>query len=132
MNRKWSIAILILSLAGLVWVQWNSHTSEGHILCFNQWLYHFPCPTCGITRSIIALKNGLWTTALYENPLGFPAFVALLLFPIWIIVDFVRGKSTFELFVRTVFRKLKIPTTYIPFFCLILLCWGWNIYKHLC
>lgn len=45
-----------------------------------------PCPSCGATRSVIALLRGKWTAALLMNPLVFLAAIGVALFDIYAAV----------------------------------------------
>ncbi len=132
MKKKWSIATLIVCALGYAWLTYTSSSKDGHALCFMQWLYHFPCPTCGLTRSVLELTTGNFITAMYHNPLGIFAAAALFIFPLWIFVDILTKKSTFENNLLFFFEKLRSVKFMIPFAFIFLLTWGWNIYKFLC
>ncbi len=90
---------------------------------------HIPCPSCGSTRSVLALMNGDLAGGLYWNPLGYFIFAVLLIVPFWIAYDLVLKKSTlihsFQLFENTLRRRWVA----IPAIALILVNWVWNIVK---
>lgn len=132
MKKKWSIVILIACLIGYLWIGFQQTSDTTISGCYMQWLYHFPCPTCGITRSIIAVLEGNLKLAIYENPLGILAVLSLLLFPIWIIFDFLFEINTFETSVNKCLKSLRYPKYLILFSSVFIITWTWNIYKYLC
>ncbi len=132
MRRKWSIATLCFCILGFLWIVFNSKENTGTTLCYSQWLYHFPCPTCGITRSIQSIFSAKWIDALYFNPLGYLAVFCMCLFPIWILFDLVTKNFSYEKSILSFWKMLRKRNFILLFSSCILLVWGWNIYKHLC
>lgn len=132
MKRKWTLATFIVCCVGWIWI--FLHTQDNHqtTLCYMQWLFHFPCPTCGLTRAVVAFIHGDIILSLYEHPLGIFAAICMMLFPIWILMDWIRGTHSFETKTLALFNKLRDKKYWIPFASLFLCTWIWNIYKHLC
>ncbi len=48
----------------------NQGFQNGPTLCFFNNITGFPCPTCGLTRSVFSLANGEFVQSLRFNPLG--------------------------------------------------------------
>ncbi|MFN8205894.1 MAG: DUF2752 domain-containing protein [Bacteroidales bacterium] len=46
-----------------------------HIICPTRWLFHVPCPLCGMTRAAWLLVHLQWKEAWYYNPGIFPLAV---------------------------------------------------------
>lgn len=132
MRRKWTVATFVICCLGWIWVFSHVENHQNTTLCYMQWLFHFPCPTCGITRSIIALTKGNISLSFYEHPLGIPAAIAMVIFPLWIISDWMQRRASFEQFTLSFFNTLQKKKYMVPFAGIFLCCWIWNIYKHLC
>jgi hypothetical protein len=101
-------------------------------VCLFKNITGIPCPSCGITRSLLLLIAGDFQGALLMNPLGMFAAMALLSFPPWILTDLLRGKNTLaRSFLWTEKRIKTKKAIYLPLVALALLNWGWNILKEL-
>ncbi len=77
---RWAVllAVIYLSLVGLCMWAGRSQASEGLVLCLFRRLTGLPCPTCGTTRSVIALARGELPQAVGYNPLAVAVCVAAL------------------------------------------------------
>lgn len=67
--QKW---IILAFLTGLLAVAYFYDPAQGpslSVCLFRQWA-GFPCPACGITRSVCASMKGQWYDALRFHPLG--------------------------------------------------------------
>lgn len=133
-NKLYSL-VLIASLSGIIWISWNlineSNSNLIYTSCIIKSATNIPCPSCGTTRSIITLIKGNIVESLSVNPLGILLSMLVILFPIWVLMDFIQKKSRFLYFFRDVekfFQRREIAITSI---ILILLNWIWNIYKGL-
>ena len=99
--------------------------------CIFKYITTIPCPSCGVTRSIILLLDGRILDSIKLNPLGLLIFPALLIIPSLIVYDtttrcdlLVQAIRNFEIFLN---RKAIA----IPLITLVLLNWTWNVFKHL-
>lgn len=126
---------LLLASAGYTWLYFNYRQgaeNENHFTpCLFKNITGIPCPSCGITRSLILLSHGDFGGALYLNPLAIVAAIALISFPVWILVDIILKKSSFLRFYQTMecyFRKRWVA---IPAILTILIIWITNISKNL-
>jgi len=128
---------LFLSLACAVGYGWLAlvgrfkpeEVGEQYDVCLVRHFLHFPCPSCGSTRSVLALIQGDLTGGLYWNPLGIVIFSFLLAAPFWIGYDLLLKKETFYQFFRLFEETLKRKWVAIPAIVLILLNWAWTIVK---
>jgi hypothetical protein len=124
-----------MSLAGYIWLAWSYFMEEslmaGHTdICIFRKLTALPCPSCGTTRSVLSLAGFNLSGALQHNPLGLPAALSLIVFPVWITGDLLLGKTSFMRFYRRtelLFRKKWVAAA---FAVLILANWAWNILKY--
>jgi hypothetical protein len=125
--------LILLTIGSYVWAGYtllHTHDQSSGTLCLFKTVTGIPCPSCGITRSLLLLFQGDMTAALWVNPLGILAALLLVVIPIWIAVDFSRRNYTLlvaykrsEAFIQS--HKL----VYIPLFALVALNWVWNITK---
>jgi hypothetical protein len=120
-------------LAGYTWIFAIqairfSHTDEPEV-CVFRYLTHIPCPSCGSSRSVLALFNGDFLQAFQWNPFGYIIALILIISPVWIAIDVITKKSSLlEIYLKTelLFRKKIIAITAI---ILVLVNWMWNIQK---
>ena len=90
-----------------------------------------PCPSCGVTRSIVLLMHGDVIGSIMMNPLGLIVASIMLIAPIWLLRDVIRNKQAlFETYQKTE-RLFKRPQIYIPSIALVIANWIWNIAKGL-
>lgn len=47
--------------------------------CLIRFLFHFPCPTCGVTRALISLIQGHFDKYCYYNIMALPLLCATIL-----------------------------------------------------
>ena len=47
--------------------------------CIIRQLFHIPCPTCGVTRALLAILRGNISDYCYYNIMAFPLLVATVL-----------------------------------------------------
>lgn len=121
--------------AGYIWLFYNintvSNTNSGIEICPFKRVTTLPCPSCGSTRSVIALISGDLQKALSINPLGFLIAAVLLVMPFWLLYDLILRKDTFLKFYKDVERFLRKPKIAFLFVSLVLINWIWNIIKDL-
>jgi len=122
-------------LAGYGWVlfarQQHVRPDNGLELCFTKRLTGIPCPSCGSTRSVIALTEGDITAPFRLNPLGYVIAFFLVVTPFWILADLIRNAdSLFNVYQKTeqLIRRRWIAVTLIV---LLAMNWIWTIIKGL-
>ena len=122
----------LLITASLIWLIWNMLIpGETATICMFHQVTGMPCPSCGTTASVMHILNGNLQEAIEGNILGFPAFIALILFTFWPGFDFVSRKLTF-------FKAYQISENWIkkhPFVLAMMLTltavnWIFLIAKH--
>lgn len=135
MTKKRLYLIFTLGLiAGYSWLAynlWRQHAVNNKPVCFFKRTTGIPCPSCGSTRSVMAITSGDFYNAILINPLGYVVTAVLLIFPFWLLYDVTLQKETlyksYLQFEKTVSKKAIA----ILLILLILLNWIWNIQKGL-
>jgi hypothetical protein len=84
-----------------------------------------------MSRSVISVLQARFIDALYWNPLGYIMTLAMAIFPLWIFADFMANKNSFLEFYNQVERSFKKRWISYTFILIIILLWGWNIYKFI-
>ena len=134
-KQKLYIIFLLLVFAGYIWLYLNyRHIIVNHgnfTLCLFKNVTGIPCPSCGVTRSLIFLMQGNIGEAIYINPLGIIAAIALVIFPVWIITDIILKKNTFYRFYQAMEKFFRKRWVAIPAIITILFIWLTNINKNL-
>jgi Protein of unknown function (DUF2752) len=133
-NRKIYWILSLLALGSYVWIGYHLHThsQNASTLCLFKSATGVPCPSCGITRSVLLFTQGEVMQALWINPLGIIAAFFLIIIPIWVMLDLIRKRlSLLAVYTRSeeIIRSKKF--IYIPLIALVALNWIWNITKGL-
>lgn len=98
-------------------------------LCLFRQVTGIACPSCGSTRSVIALAHGHFIQAILLNPAGLLIAGIMLAAPFWISFDLVTGRqSLLDFYIRTE-AVLKKPFIAAMLICLVIVNWIWNIQK---
>lgn len=125
--------LILLTIGSYVWIGYHLSHTDSHAsgtLCLFKSVTGIPCPSCGVTRSVLSLVSGDVVTALWVNPLGILASILLLVVPVWIGIDFLRKEHTLLLVYK---RSEEIIGSnkfiYLPLIGLIAINWIWNISK---
>src|SRR4051812_15920738 len=131
-NKKVYWLVFLFCFAGYMWLGYSFVLADVHndfTVCLFKNITGMPCPSCGITRSVMLLFQGKIFQAILINPLGLPATIFLIVIPIWILADFALNKSGLIKFFNVCEGILKKQFVYIPLILLCLLNWYWNIIK---
>jgi hypothetical protein len=133
-NKLYTL-LMVLSLSGYSWLAFHIYSEKQNSttgqVCIFKYTTNLPCPSCGTTRSVLEILEGNFLRAFYINPLGFVLFLGLLILPIWVTKDVLQKKRSLLRFYLQ-FEKLIIREPIaISLIIIILLNWGWNIYKDL-
>jgi hypothetical protein len=133
-KKKLYLLILGFALAGYSWVILNHYlfkTTHPRLnVCLFRQVTGIPCPSCGTTHAVLSVAKGDFRQALDENILGFPAAAMLVIFPVWILVDLIRGKESFYRFYfwsESILRKKWVAWSALAFLAVN---WGWNIFRN--
>ncbi|AGA77308.1 DUF2752 domain-containing protein [Echinicola vietnamensis] len=120
---------------GYGWLVYQLHAamshSHGPTLCLIKNVTGIPCPSCGITRAVMAIIHGDMNGAFYSNPLGFLVAVGLAVGPVWLLMDLLLKKDSLWISYQRFEIWLRNPVRAIPLGMLVLINWCWNIYKGL-
>jgi len=133
-NKLYSV-LFIACLAGYVWLYFSvtKNITEKKLVevCIIKLATNIPCPSCGSTRSVISLTKGDFIGALKFNPIGYLVALIMLIAPIWIIADTIKGtKTLFNFYIKTE-TYLKRPKIAITLILLVIINWIWNITKEI-
>jgi len=133
-NKLYSV-LFIACLAGYVWLYFSvtKNITEKKLVevCIIKHATNIPCPSCGSTRSVISLTKGDFIGALKFNPIGYLVALIMLIAPIWIIADTIKGtKTLFNFYIKTE-TYLKRPKIAITLILLVIINWIWNITKEI-
>ncbi|MFT6749504.1 MAG: hypothetical protein ACI9XR_001080 [Flavobacterium sp.] len=128
-NKLYTILLIACFLGFSYFIY--SFNFEHSTFCVLKKITSFPCPACGNTRAILLLIQGKFVSSLLLNPLGIVVFLAMLIVPIWIIVDLIKTKNSFFIAYKKIEKFLQKKSVAIPLLILILANWTWNIYKKL-
>lgn len=132
-NRIYSV-LLLACVVGYIWVYYaltHSSKESGLVVCPIKQVTGFPCPSCGVTRSLVQLVHGNPGAALYLNPMGMMVGAAMLVIPFWIAADFISGNRSLLIVYNRAGDLLKKPKIAVPLVVLLMLNWLWNIQKQL-
>jgi hypothetical protein len=127
---------ILICLGGFIWLSFfnfqNNFTfSKGASICLFKQVSGLPCPSCGTTRSVGHILQGDISNAVKINPLGFIALGSLLLFPAWMLIDFITGKPSLPKTYLQYHEKRNSRWILFFFGFLLLINWIWNIFKGL-
>lgn len=110
------LVLLILGLGYTIFIMLTGHAMP----CIFRYLTGFNCPTCGITRQILAFLNLDIETSKNFNIVLFYMYPFLLIFILYVIYRYIRyGIIKFNTF----------EIIYFTLICIIFLIWG--IYRNL-
>ncbi len=134
-RNKLYLLLFIACAAGYSWIFYDSATISAHSKpvegCLLKHIAGIPCPSCGSTRSVLALMQGNLIQSLYINPFGILIALLMLIVPVWIIADLVTKRKTLFDYYRQAERLMKKPRIAFPLLFLVLVNWIWNITKGL-
>ena len=132
-KKKLYLLILAFSLAGYSWIILNQYLLKMNKptpnVCLFRLVTGIPCPSCGITHSVLSISKGNFRQALDDNLLGFPAALMLGVFPAWILVDLMRRKESFYRFYfwsESFLRKKWVAWSVLV---LLIANWSWHIFR---
>nr|WP_298656066.1 DUF2752 domain-containing protein [uncultured Flavobacterium sp.] len=133
MNRnKLYIFLLIIIGLGYGWLIYSNIIQTAKpIGCLFKKVTTYPCPSCGTTRAVAQLFQGNFYQALVLNPFGIIMGLAMLVIPIWIVIDFSKKSSSFFVFYKATERYISKKPMAVFLILVVLLNWYWNIKKNL-
>jgi hypothetical protein len=126
--------LLIILFAGYLWIgisfaSGQTLPDDGGGLCLVKHITGIPCPSCGSTRSVLALINGNISEAASLNPFGFIIALIMLITPFWMAYDTLsKRKTLYDFYCRSEIF-LRKPFVAVPLITIVVINWVWNIYK---
>ncbi len=94
-----------------------------------KFIINLPCPSCGTTRSIIALLKGEFIQAFKLNPFGYAVTGIIFIIPVWIVSDVIKKRATFFSFYRRIEDVIQKPGGLISIALVVIINWIWNVFK---
>jgi len=130
------LLLSVACMAGYIWLYFayaaTPDTSGPFAeVCIIKHATNIPCPSCGATRSALALLHGDFLDSLYWNPIGILLLIILLATPAWVLYDLCAKKITLQKFYFNTESFLRQKSVAIPAIILLVGNWFWNIYKGL-
>jgi hypothetical protein len=128
--------VVLAALVGYLFIGYLFHigfpyNDQDLNVCLFKRITTLPCPSCGATHSIMYLIHGDFNRAFMENPLGIILAICLLVFPLWVLFDWIKSKDNFFLFYKRIETLFRMKTVAIPAIAMLLINWIWNIHKGL-
>lgn len=123
---------LVACLFGWGWIALNLYGPADGLpfsVCPVKQVFGLPCPACGSTHAVIHIFEGHFREAFLCNPLGFIIAAGLILFPLWVVVDFIRNRTTFRSFYNWFEGWFSQKKVALPATILVVTNWVWNLLK---
>ncbi len=119
---------MVLTVVGYAWLLINFRAGLSGLfnlpgVCIFYHTTGIPCPSCGVTRSLLLLFQAECRAAWDLNPLGIPMALGLLVIPCWIVVDMIRNRESLRCFWLWSERMLQLRWVSIVLVALLLLHW---------
>ncbi|MGA9406545.1 MAG: DUF2752 domain-containing protein [Bacteroidota bacterium] len=135
-KKKLYIVLAGLSLVGYGWIGWNFIEGSEHSVipsvCLFKEITGLPCPSCGTTRSLLLLMGGHFHESLMMNPFGIVLALALVIIPLWIVIDTLGNSDSFYKRYTQMEHLLAHHKLLAAFAAaIVMLNWFWNISKGL-
>ncbi|MFN8309384.1 MAG: DUF2752 domain-containing protein [Chitinophagales bacterium] len=134
MTRKLYGWLLAACVAGYVWLIYNfyqQHNRPATDVCLIKRITGYACPSCGTTRSVMALFGGDFYAAFFINPFGFLVAGIMLMAPLWIVYDLVLKKDSLLQAYHRCEKWMVRPLPAVLLITLVVANWIWNIKKGL-
>lgn len=134
-QKYFYIFLVSLLTICLIWILINLLGLRSYLglsnssICIFKNVTGYPCPSCGTTRSVVAILHGKFAEAYYWNILGFISLFSLFSLMIWLSYDFIKQKVTFFNFYKMVEVKFKNKSFLLILIVLLLCNWAWIIHK---
>lgn len=134
-RNKLYILFFIFCMAGYAWLFFNLNNarvlSNSTAVCIFKHVTGMACPSCGATRSVIAITNGDFENAVLINPLGYLIAYIMMIVPVWILFDLITKRNSLQVAYKKAEQYLKKPNVAIPLMLFVIINWIWNISKGL-
>jgi hypothetical protein len=128
------VGVLLLAQLGLVRTLASATGERVYVFgrelpwgCWFKQQFKFPCPTCGLTRSVLLTLQGQFGEAVQLNPAGLLLVLGLLLFGLALIFLMFYQQRHTGLAVGTVHRRLRTGTSLYAGVLIVVLFAHWFI-----
>lgn len=121
--------LFIACMAGYIYLFFAK--ASQYTVCFFKNITGYACPSCGSTRAVMQLYHGDIIASLLLNPFGIIIATAMIVLPLWIVLDVALNKSSLYLWYQKAETFLKQKQVAIPLILLVIINWIWNIHKQL-
>lgn len=134
-DKRIYIFLVAALIAGAAWLffQYDKDgmaTPEGTACLISRVSGH-PCPSCGTTRSAVAILHGDFQKGIMTNPTGLLVLIMMTVLSILLSIDLLSRKKT----IPAAYRKAEgiIRNRYVSVLIIVLVLsnWCWNIIKGL-
>lgn len=133
-NQKYLLLTILCSI-GYFWLFFelffSDYLDSAPTVCFFKNITGVACPSCGITRGVLAIVKGAYYDAWLWNPLSFVVIIALGILPFWILIDYWQGKQTLLIFWKKTEDVLTKKWVALISILILVTIWVWNIKKGL-
>ncbi len=135
MNRnRLYLLLFVVCLAGYLWLAYTLVPFGGSVeahpgVCMIKQVTGVPCPSCGTTRAVAELFHGHVLSSLRWNPFGIIVALIMVVSPIWIGIDLLRGTDSLFRAYGATERFIGRRWPAIVLGGLVLANWIWNIVK---
>ena len=99
-------------------------------VCYFRNVTGIPCPSCGSSRAVESLFQGDLVASVLFNPFGIVIAAIMVVLPFWLLYDAISKKASLYLFFEKTNRVLGQKTVVIVLVLIVLLNWGWNLFKY--
>jgi hypothetical protein len=133
-QRKFYLFITAGTSVVWLWIFYTLYAgmAQGFSPCIFRGITGISCPSCGITRGIVALLQGNISAPAHYNMLAYIAMPVLVIAPLWLIVDSISAKaSMYTTYTHALHISKQRPAILISFFALIAANWIWTLYNNI-
>ncbi|MBR6445371.1 MAG: DUF2752 domain-containing protein [Prevotella sp.] len=95
-NLKHIVGAAMLLSAPVLLLKLNPKIEFQESLCPFMRYAHFPCPGCGLTKSLVSLVQGKLLTSLSYHPFGFVVEIVAIVIIIFSLLDFINGTYSLD------------------------------------
>ncbi len=106
-----------------------SDGSAGFTVCPSKWIYHIPCPGCGLTRAMLLVYSGRWEAAFALNPNVVLPVVLLPTVPLVLLYDLFTHSRSLPAVYNLIERLLRRRYVLITLLAVEAVIWIGNIVR---
>ncbi len=99
--------------------------------CIIKQITGLPCPSCGVTRSVLLIVNKSYFSAFMLNPMGYIVVIGMIVLPIWFAYDILFKRESFYFFYVKFEEFIGRRKILFVILFLVAINWIWNIVKHI-